>query len=98
MEDLSHLADNSLWVSSMHGGNTTSSAADAMTAPGSPSDAVRPSDIIMGEQQHLGAEQDFRPVEPGHAPRISSPWNRADGSPWEAASDEAEPGGGWGQS
>jgi len=35
MIDLSHLAQGSLSVSSMSGGNTTSSNAAAMTAPGS---------------------------------------------------------------
>ena len=36
MQDLSHLSDGSLAVSSMSGGNTVSSNVAAMTAPGSP--------------------------------------------------------------
>lgn len=36
MQDLSHMSDGSLAVSSMSGGNTVSSNVAAMTAPGSP--------------------------------------------------------------
>lgn len=35
MQDLSHLAENSMWPTSQAGGNMTSSNEQAMTAPGS---------------------------------------------------------------
>jgi hypothetical protein len=47
MQDLSHLAAGSLAVSSMSGGNTTSSNVAAQTAPGSP--PVDPPAKIQGD-------------------------------------------------
>ena len=44
MDDLSHLADNSMWATSQHAGNRPSDASSAMTAPGTASPSVDESD------------------------------------------------------
>ena len=49
MQDLSHLATNSLTVSSMAAGNMVSSNEQAMTAPGS-----RPVDPLPGREDQGG--------------------------------------------
>lgn len=46
MKDLSHLAANSITVTSQHAGNMTADNSGAMTAPGSPSLSV-PQDEVQ---------------------------------------------------
>jgi hypothetical protein len=44
-QDLSHLAQNSLWATNQHSGNRPSDPAVAHTAPGTPSPSVDEADV-----------------------------------------------------
>ena len=75
MQDLSSLplAKTSLWVSSMSGGNTTSSNENAMSAPGSmPVDpmpnAKDAADPAVGPMQDIPLNYPPRPIHDGFTP------------------------------
>lgn len=46
MQDLSHLAADSLWITNQHSGNRPSDNSGAMTAPGTPSPSVDEADVV----------------------------------------------------
>jgi hypothetical protein len=75
MQDLSNLplAKTSLWVSSMSGGNTTSSNENAMSAPGSvPVDpmptAKEAADPAVGPMQDIPLNYPPRPISDSFTP------------------------------
>jgi hypothetical protein len=81
VQDLSHLAENSIWATSQHSGNRPSDNSTAMTAPGTPSPAVDTGDVSPQPfVQPAGHERTT--VTDGNEPTNSTPYNRADGTPW----------------
>jgi hypothetical protein len=100
MEDLSHLA--SLTGGCSMGAVNTVSPAPMFGAPGSVSESVTEADILGAPGPAIPAQRARTVVTPSAAPRYTSPWSRADGSPWVSASDESSPGdapaGPWDQS
>jgi hypothetical protein len=89
MQDLSNLADGSLTASSMQPTSMVSDSSAAMTAPGSPSQAVDPADITSAR---LTPEHVIRNVSPAAQPREPNPWRAAGGTPWQDADEPESPG------
>ena len=86
MENLSHLAAEGPWVSSMSAGNRTSDSTLAFTAPGSSPVDPEVADVHQSDPHvDIGAPRQRTVLHPSGAPRIGNPWSKADGTAWEEA-------------